>query len=352
MPLLSCIASQFVVTGILVYVMGRFARRRKLLDVPNQRSLHTVAVPRLGGAAFGPVIFGGILFWQRQLGQVPSPGLRALLLCGTAIYILGLVDDLLSLKSGLRLVIQGMIAGAFLVVVSPALPYWPGFPPVAVWILLWIWIVGLTNAYNFMDGIDGLAATQAIVASGFWIIASGGMASLIGIVATCIAGAVAGFAVQNWPPARIFMGDAGSTTLGFLFGALPIVSTCGPNGGWLHFAAGTSVMLPFVLDSATTFARRILQKENVLKAHRTHLYQRLSSSRYSSRSVVLLFGCLATVGALGGLMVLERSPFGATLSFVIVLSGFLGLIVLERRASGGSFKSASSAGRADRSGPD
>ena len=300
MILLLCIIQQAFCAMAAIYLIRGFARRRQLLDIPNERSLHNEAIPRLGGAAFGPIILVGATVWLTGRSQM-SVDAGALLLAAAVIYALGMADDVINLPSGLRLAVQGAVAVGFLAAVDRHLPASGTMPQWAILTLLWFWLVGLTNAYNFMDGIDGIAGIQAVVAGAYWLLVAGGLQTSAGVIAACITGAAAGFLVFNWAPARIFMGDAGSTLLGFLFAALPLLAlgqASGRSSPWLGLLGGMLAVWPFVLDTTVTFARRLGRGENVFQAHRSHLDQHLALRWGSHRLVALLYGGLAVLGAL------------------------------------------------------
>jgi Fuc2NAc and GlcNAc transferase len=310
-----CLVQQTLCATALVWAMAAFARRRQWLDIPNSRSSHRRPTPRLGGAAFGPVALGGAALWLLRFPVVPA-SVWELLAAGTAIWALGLCDDFFDLPSGLRLSLQGIVAAGFVAAAGPAIPALGGLPRPAVLALAWLWLVGFTNAYNFMDGIDGIAAVQAVVAGAFWAIAAGGFGGPLGTVAICVLGAVIGFLPFNWPPATIFMGDAGSTLLGFLFAALPLLAS-GQVGGerarWLALAAGIFAVWPFVADTAVTFLARLGRGEPVWRAHRSHLYQRLAQTGLSHRTVTIVYGALAASGGVLGIVVMhsELAALGA-----------------------------------------
>ena len=158
-----------------------------------------------------------------------------------------------------------------------------------------IWIVGVANADNFMDGIDGIAGGQAVVAGAAWIWIGIGIGHpLAAGIGAVLAGAALGFLPFNWPPARLFMGDVGAVLLGYSFAALTVVAsaTSGP------VAAVTSALClwPFLFDAAFTMMRRLVRRENLLQAHRSHLYQRLVRAGCSHRQVTMSYIALAAVG--------------------------------------------------------
>ena len=159
-------------------------------------------------------------------------------------------------------------------------------------IITFLWIVGLTNAYNFMDGIDGIAGGQAVVAGLGWAtIGWLNNVPLVFALGLFICASSLGFLGHNWPPAHIFMGDVGSAFLGYTFAILPLLH----NNATMPLV-GLLLVWPFVFDTVFTFVRRLLKGENVFSAHRSHLYQRLVIAGYSHQRVALTYIGLAAVG--------------------------------------------------------
>jgi UDP-N-acetylmuramyl pentapeptide phosphotransferase/UDP-N-acetylglucosamine-1-phosphate transferase len=176
---------------------------------------------------------------------------------------------------------------------------WVGLP------ITFLWIVGLTNAYNFMDGIDGIAGGQAVVAGLGWAIL--GIVTdqqFVSILGALLAATSLGFLFHNWPPARIFMGDVGSAFLGYSFACLAII---GASKDPPLVIAGVLLVWPFVFDTIFTFFRRLENRENVFSAHRSHLYQRLVISGYSHRTITLLYMGFDVLGLLLALLVLKKN---------------------------------------------
>ena len=169
---------------------------------------------------------------------------------------------------------------------------WFGIP------ITFLWILGLINAYNFMDGIDGFAGGVALAAGLGWMLLSssnGGLENPLAFwMALAIAAGSLGFLGHNWPPARIFMGDVASTFLGFSFAVLPLMSA-GRGADPLMF--GTAILWTFIMDAGLTFLRRLAKREDVFAAHRTHLYQRLVISGIRPAIVSALFILLTLLGA-------------------------------------------------------
>ena len=309
MVLLGAAVACAVVTA-LTPTLARYARTRGLLDVPNDRSLHSVSTPRIGGIAMIAAI-NVAFFVCWAAGAEPGFPVTALIVLATAVGILGFVDDVRSLSAPLRLSIQAVIAAVTVMILGETIVPW--LPSALAVVMTTVWLVSLTNAFNFMDGIDGIAAAQAIVAGLLWA-AIGVMAgwrdtTLLGAL---VAAASAGFLLHNWQPARVFMGDAGSGYFGFLFAALPLTVPHDTGRAWAY---ALLIMWPFLFDTGFTLLRRLRRGENVFSAHRSHLYQRLTLTGMSHARVVLIYVVLALLGAIAALLLALGQRAAATLSF-------------------------------------
>jgi UDP-GlcNAc:undecaprenyl-phosphate/decaprenyl-phosphate GlcNAc-1-phosphate transferase len=295
LSILTLIISYYGVAGV-----RRWSESRGIMDIPNERSSHSRPVPRGGGAV---IVVASLLGWL-LLGLVyrvyPPPILFAYPLAAVFVALVSWLDDLRPMPTLVRFSVHGL--GAALIILSfgyldgVLLPYF-GFLPFA-WAgvpLTFIWIVGLTNAYNFMDGIDGIAGGQGAVAGlGWFFLGWLSGEQLLGALGLILAASSLGFLAHNWSPARIFMGDVGSTFLGFTFAVLPVIAL--PADPRL-LAAGLILVWPFVFDTAFTFFRRALRGEKVFTAHRSHLYQRLVIAGWSHRLTALLYIALSAAGA-------------------------------------------------------
>lgn len=319
-------------TIILVWVISYFSVwgvrywtvRRKILDIPGVRSSHTRPTPRGGGLAIVVItLIGGGIFFALSEGHNERSLFLIYAIGGVLIAGISLLDDILGLSYRVRFGVQGI--AALLAVWGIGLP--PAVELLDLWwvfgVIAFLWIVGLTNAYNFMDGIDGLAGGQAVVAGiGWWVIGSWLGHPFISVLGFLVAFSSLGFLGHNWSPARIFMGDVGSAFLGYSFAVLSLVAAKIQVD--LFFWGGLLVW-PFIFDTIFTFVRRLVHRENVFQAHRSHLYQRLVICNISHQRVSILYIILAF---LYGLMIF---PFwgqwpGATLICVIgILSSSMGL---------------------------
>lgn len=297
-----CAASilAFAATWVAVGFLRAYAPRWGFVDVPNERSSHRAPTPRAGGLAFAVVcpLTATVTWWAA--GLAPIPGFAALAAGSVLVGLVGLLDDRRGLPAGVRLVAYVVAAGILLASGGyVAELQWPAGPSLQLgWLgipLTLLWIVGLTNVYNFMDGIDGLAAVQAIVAAGaVSVIAfSDGNASL-SVYAAALAAGVLGFLTHNWPPARIFMGDVGSAFLGYSFAGLAVLSGIGPAIP-VPFWAWVVLLAPFIFDASLTLVGRVSRGERWFEAHRQHLYQRLVRSGWSHLAVTTVYLAADTV---------------------------------------------------------
>jgi UDP-N-acetylmuramyl pentapeptide phosphotransferase/UDP-N-acetylglucosamine-1-phosphate transferase len=314
-------AAACLFTLIACELLRRFAIRRALLDGINERSLHSIPTPRLGGVA----IVLAVLSAAAASASWSEPHTRALLFIGALIAAVGLRDDLRPLSASARIIIQIGAAALFLALVGvPPLLFAFGrafpLPSAAVAILLVVWIVGVLNIYNFMDGMDGLAGFQTCSAA--IALATSGEPSLA--MGAAMSGSALGFLAHNYPPARIFMGDAGSTFIGFTFAAFGVIGL--HHGVPLTLAA--LALAPFLLDGTFTIIRRARRRERIWQAHRSHLYQRAVQSGLGHREVLLVYMgwmCIAAGSACAAI---------ATKSNALMFAGWgaalVGLVVVWR----------------------
>lgn len=306
----------FVTAAIVTPVLGRWAHRRNFLDVPNQRSSHVVATPRIGGVALVTSVVVGLGLLQIA-GDGVGRDAGTVLAGALVIAALGLADDFWTLSAVVRLLVQVAVAATVVAMIGPLAWFTSdGWSAIALTVL---WIVLLTNAYNFMDGIDGIAGAQALVAGTGWtIVALQAGSRDIAALSLLVAGASSGFLLHNWQPAKVFMGDAGSGFFGFLLAALPLLA---PPGQISLLWCGILLMWPFLFDTGFTLLRRASRFENILSAHRSHIYQRLVIAGCSHARVSLLYAGLAILGAAAAILVATRQPIGGLVSIVTITIG-------------------------------
>jgi UDP-N-acetylmuramyl pentapeptide phosphotransferase/UDP-N-acetylglucosamine-1-phosphate transferase len=267
------------------------------LDHPVDRSLHRVPTPRSCGIGI-PLSFLAGAIAARVSGRLPDP-LAFLALAALLVSAVGFLDDRRHIPAWMRLLAQ--TAAAALAVAGGCRLDSIGLPflgTVATGVLAWpvsiLFLVGVTNFYNFMDGIDGLAGGQAVFFCAFLLALTRARGSDALLVAATGGGAL-GFLAWNFPPARCFMGDVGSYFLGFLFAGLSLFH----NGeGSVPILVPVILLLSFLFDAGWTLGRRLLRGENVFRAHREHFYQ-FYASRHGHRAVTLVeYVVFAALGAL------------------------------------------------------
>ena len=317
----------FLVALALVPLLVRFAIGRDLLDVPNSRSSHDIPTPRLGGLA----VIAGV--WA----AAPLTGGSFLfLVTATLAGIVGLLDAFVDLKFWMKAAGQATAAFVLLFLAPPPIceaagPFWPITLLFGV-----VWIVAVVNAYNFMDGIDGIAGGTAILNALFLAALVGASAGLeVGLAA--LAAAVGGFMLWNVSPARIFLGDSGSHFVGFFLGAValytePVGKAGYTFGPFLAFAVAAAVFAPFLFDTAFTLVRRAKARKNVFAAHREHIYQRITPDPAKHRQVSNVYFAFSAVAGLAALLASGGAPLRLLGGGVMILGLCLFMAFLPRIA--------------------
>jgi UDP-N-acetylmuramyl pentapeptide phosphotransferase/UDP-N-acetylglucosamine-1-phosphate transferase len=323
-------------SAISLYFLIPFLEKKAFLDVPNSRSSHTKITPRGGG--IGALIGVFIGTFTAFLLDIPLPHYTffvGLLLMA----ITSFADDRKSLPVIVRLAAHFLAIGMVLYHTGglQRLPFpsplnielgWAGYLITAIWIL------SVINFFNFLDGIDGFAGSQAMVAGIAYCAVLWGDSTAI--VSACIALGALGFLFYNWHPAKIFMGDVGSVSLGFAFATLPFYAhqQIGAEG----VVYSTAIFLWFFLaDGAFTLIRRTINKEKIWEAHRSHLYQRLNKSGWVHDKVVTLVMVFAIISASVQVYFFKQGWVLNWWSAALGLSLFLGYVAFvfnkEKKAS-------------------
>lgn len=310
-------AAAILVAAVLSYALQVLALRgfagRTPLDVPNERSLHTRPVPRIGGVG----IIAGL-----SASLIAVEGFGLVIGIAVALALLSLVDDWRPLPALVRLAGHLGAAAVFCASVVKAGP--------AVQMLLIVAVAWITNLYNFMDGSDGLAGGMAAIGFGTYAVAAAIAGDTdLAVVCTCIVAASLAFLVFNLHPARIFMGDVGSIPLGFLAGALGVLGL--QRGVWPWWFA-VVVFAPFVVDASLTLLRRVLKGERFWKAHRSHYYQRLVLMGWGHRRTALAEYALMIVTGAVALLALELPAAGQLGALGALAVGYaICVILVDRR---------------------
>jgi UDP-N-acetylmuramyl pentapeptide phosphotransferase/UDP-N-acetylglucosamine-1-phosphate transferase len=287
----------FLVAGTLVPLLVRFAVGRNLLDVPNLRSSHEVPTPRLGGVA----IFLGTLVGATLLRP---EGMWPLLTAAAFVWAVGLTDDLSNLHFSVKALCQALAAAVLLIYYPPTiLSEAPGVLGVLVFAVAVFWIVSLSNAFNFMDGIDGFTGGVALVNALFLV----PLVGTVGGFLPAVIGATAGFLIWNISPASIFIGDSGAYFLGFSLAAVALYAPALSGQEWtpLGFLACLVVFTPYLFDTGYTLLRRLRAGagKNIFFAHREHIYQRITPTTSMHRRTSNLYYGISVITGFAALLV-------------------------------------------------
>ncbi|HZU12942.1 MAG TPA: MraY family glycosyltransferase [Chloroflexota bacterium] len=299
--LLLAFATVAILSWLGVSLVLRYSMRLGLVAEANERSSHRGVVPVGGGVGIVVVAMAAWALLGLSGHQLTGLHAETFMLGAGIIAVTGFLDDVGHLAVSLRMLVHVGVAIFFVnayvcwnTIVMPVIGVihlGAVGGPVTV-----LWIVGLINAYNFMDGLDGLLGGQATAAGWGWValglLAGSSLFSAMGVI---IAGSTAGFLVLNWHPARIFMGDVGSTFLGYTFAVLPVMAA--PADPRLALA-GVLLVWPAVFDAGFTVLRRLREGESIFVGHRTFLFHRLVAAGWRHDGAALLYIVLPVVGAI------------------------------------------------------
>jgi UDP-N-acetylmuramyl pentapeptide phosphotransferase/UDP-N-acetylglucosamine-1-phosphate transferase len=300
------IAAVAICTSILAILLRTGWAWKLAVDAPNDRSLHTMPIPRCGGFGVLPVaLLASLSFFPNWIRFDVGLGMLA---------VVSWWDDRTTLPAGTRMAVH--LVAAAVVVLSPSSIAWE------ILVVSFVLIAWGTNLYNFMDGSNGLSGSMMVIGFGTYAIAAAGTNQEIAAISAAFSGAGVGFLIFNWDPARLFLGDMGSVPAGFAMGVLGFY-------GW-HFLIWPAwfpalVFAPFICDATLTLIRRLLRGERVWQAHREHLYQRLIQSGYTHGQTALLWSCMMIASGAGAILLLHRS--GPELATGLLLEAILLLVV-------------------------
>ena len=312
-PLLLCL--------LLTPLMISIAKRRKVFDLPSSRKVHTSPTPLLGGIAILiAAVVSFILFTTPT-----NPLLKLFVIIGFAgVAAIGLIDDIISLGPIKRLIVLFILA---IIVYFGVIQFYFIRHLTSIWLtvvfglIVVVWIVGITNAINFSDGIDGLSSFLSLIAAlSFAVIFSIAQRTEFALpVALALVGAIAGFMPYNRAPALIFMGDAGSMSLGFMLGLLSITSIA-KEGSILSFVVPVYILFVPIADMCMSILRRLIIRKPVMQPDRMHFHHVLNE-RFNNHMVVVIIMSLAqiTFAAFGILIYVYK----IYLTGVITLVGLL-----------------------------
>jgi len=329
-------AAIFIVSVALTWFM---MRRVRILDMPSERSSHFRPVPKSGGVAIVAAfaLAALVIYFVADIARIDDRHFWGFLVTALLLAIVSFVDDInqksFFAKVGTQtlcvivmLVFGVVVTRLWIPLAGEVQLGWTGY------VLTFLWIIGLTNAYNFMDGLDGLAGGVALIAAVFLCALALSQRSLyVYVTSYALIASVAGFLVFNFPPARIFMGDVGSAFLGFAFATLAVIGA-NLDQGHLSFYVVPMLLFQFIFDTVMTFVRRLIAGEKVHLAHRTHLYQLLNRMGHSHRTVSLFHYAVAVAQGLGAFVLVELEPRHRILAFIpfLLSNGLYAHWVLRR----------------------
>lgn len=327
----STIIHHLLFVGALIFlsaVITRLMIRARIIDRPNQRSSHIRPVPRSGGVAIVITSYVGlavVLLLGDQFAPVEGQ-IFGLSVAAGIVASAGFLDDLNVLESYKTKLFLQLLAGSValysgVLVDRIPIPYlgsvqlgWWGYP------VTLLWLVALTNIFNFMDGLDGLAVgTAAIVMAIFGLIAIGHDAAFVPALSFVLFAACLGFLFFNFPRAKIFMGDVGSQFLGFVIAALAVLAT-GAGASSISVYAIPLLFFHFIFDAVFTLFRRLVAGEDVTEAHKSHLYQLLNQLGLTHAQVSMLHFLIAIAQGIGVMTLPLVSPSEQVLIFLPFLA--------------------------------
>ena len=288
MPDLIILAGMFVATLVLTAAVRFYSLSSGLIDTPNSRSSHNLPTPRGGGLSIAATYLV-LLIVLKIISDLPAHFFYSLVAGGVLVGGVGWLDDYSDVAALYRFLVHFLAATIVVFLVG-------GLPPLQIgtqlidlgWsgdLLSVIFLVWFTNLFNFMDGIDGIAASEAIFILGAALLCNGFKSAhyLIMLQAGLVAGCV-GFLVWNWPPAKIFMGDVGSGFLGIVIGAIALISvSLGELSIWTWLILGSV----FIVDATVTVVRRMMRGDSWYSAHRSHAYQHAAQRLHSHTKVTV-----------------------------------------------------------------
>jgi len=342
----------FILSVLVAYMVTRLtitvSLRRGILDLPNVRSSHSQPVPRLGGIG----ILAALILSLAVLALMRMPGwvghavftrdVSLMLLVGIGMAVTGLYDDFHGMrpvtKFLMQLVLAGIVVALGMRIESVAILNWGPFSlGILAFPLTILWLTGFANIFNFMDGINGLAAVTAATYSGFFFVFAWRQGTPeLAATAVVVTGSCLGFLPHNLPRARTFMGDTGSLLLGMVL-ALFVVQLAQKSANPASLIGLLLVCAVYLWDSGFTLLRRLRRGENIFQAHRSHLYQRLVQVGLSHASITGLYLLLhILMGSLGLAYVWSSNTMRAGILALagLVLVGFtLSVSWLERRTA-------------------
>ncbi|MBA3530691.1 MAG: undecaprenyl/decaprenyl-phosphate alpha-N-acetylglucosaminyl 1-phosphate transferase [Ardenticatenales bacterium] len=303
------------------------ALRAGIIDQPAARKVHTTPIPLLGGVAIYGAVCGGLFLFSDKfyITQVIS-----IMLGATWVSFFGLWDDRVGLGAGFKLLAQ--LGGAIILIANGVMVTLP-IPYAYNLLLTLLWIVGITNALNLLDNMDGLSSGIGAVAAAFFLLLAALSGQyLVGAMSAAMLGACLGFLLYNFNPASIFMGDTGSLFLGFTLASLAIKLRFPENISWVTWMIPLLVLIVPLMDTTLVFISRLRRGKNPLTTPgKDHLSHRLVSWGWSRREAVLLLYLIACAGGALAIFVSVADPLTAySVAVAVLIAVTLLLLRFER----------------------
>ncbi len=309
-PFLICLLLSFFISLFFAALISRFGLKVGLIDMPNERSSHTAILPRSGGIGIWVAfVLTGLLFTQFQVFTIVAG----------IVGLIGLLEDLFSISQKIRLILKLIISA---LVVSLLLGMPTSITSLSLSFFWLLFITGTANFYNFMDGIDGIAGLTGFVGFGFLALFSFYIAetSNIALISAALSVGSLGFLPFNFPKAKVFMGDVGSLLLGFVFASFLVKLSTNIS----DFLCIIMFLCMFYADALVTIFCRLKKRENIIRAHREHLYQYICNElKVPHWKVSLSYALMQFVFAIFGLFAYRKG-----ISWQIALFVFFGFMFL------------------------
>ena len=317
-------------------VINRLSHRFKWYDHIDPRKIHTGNIPATGGVGiFFTTIFAVVLFYLVggsffSGALLPFTRILPVIMAFLAIHITGIVDDFVTIRARYKLILQLLVAGILVslgfnikAVVMPAFGITLNLG-YASYIITILWLAGISNAVNLMDGMDGLAGGLSAICALFYGIIFAVVGSYTSaVIAFAIFGAIVGFLFHNWPPAKIFMGDCGAIFIGFALAALPLIEHSG-EVSLLFAMIPLSLLLVPILETFASIIRRVRRKKPIYDPDREHTHHKLIDFGISQRGILsIIYG----LSAIPSIAVLIWAIVGIDALFWIVLATWVVVLV-------------------------
>lgn len=301
-------------------IIIRFAHRNGIVDKPNGRKIHIKPVPLMGGLA----IFIGIVV-PLVIFTKPDFRLISIVVSAAILAVLGMLDDIYNIEAKKKLVVQ-LLCALFVVIsgvkvnISQYMTDNAHLAFIIDGLISVLWIIGIINAINLIDGVDGLAGGVSLIAAlGFtFILGEKDFDHTAYIIALCVAGSMLGYLFYNFYPAKVFMGDMGSTLIGILLAVVGIAGLDVPDNSASIWAPIIILAVP-IFDTGLAIIRRAVRKRSLFSADKEHLHHMFLKKGFSQRQTVFIFYIFAAVAALLGVIVYKKRYFYLGLIIVVML---------------------------------